>query len=97
MSNRANRKGSEFECRHYYVNQTPQTDIGDHEVHHDVWCWLTQIKLKQYLGQFYRCQPAVAEAKKTYARANGCNSASDGGSEALLFFRSEIALAPVHP
>ena len=75
----------------------PQTDSGDHEARHDVWYWLTQIKPKQYLGQFYRCQPTVAEAKKTCPKANGCNSASVGDSEALLLFRSEVALAPVHP
>ena len=95
--NGTNREVSEFECRQYYVNQPQQTDSGDHEARHDVWYWLTQIKPKQYLGQFYRCQPAVAEAKKTCPKANGCNSASVGGSKALLFFRSKVALAPVHP
>ena len=79
------------------VNQTPQTDSGDHEAHRDGCFWLTQVKPKQYLEQLYRCDPAVAEAATTHPKAKRCNDASVGSSEELLVLRSEVAMPPVHP
>ncbi len=54
-------------------------------------------KRKQYRGQVYPCKSAVAAAKKTLPKPNGRSSASPPTAEALLVFRSEVALAPVHP
>ena len=53
-----------------YVNQIPPMDSTYHEVHRDRCYRLTQINRKQCLGQSYRHEPAVADAKKTYPKAN---------------------------
>ena len=55
----------------YYVNRTAQPN-GDHEVHDDGCYWLSIAVSKTYLGYYGSCDGAVAEAKKTYATANGC-------------------------
>ncbi len=55
----------------YYVNKHAQAN-GDHEVH-DESCWYLPIAdNRTYLGQFYSCTAAVTEAKKYYAKADGC-------------------------
>jgi hypothetical protein len=54
---------------HYYVNNRAQ-DNGDHEVH--VQGCSKMPSDKKYLGDFYSCQPAVVEAKRTYWKSNGC-------------------------
>ena len=53
----------------YYVNNRAQSN-GDHEVH--VYSCVYLPSDKKYLGDFYSCGPAVAEAKKTYSTADGC-------------------------
>lgn len=55
----------------YYVNKRAQTN-GDHEVHSDSCIYLSQIKDKEFLGIFENCVGAVAKAKLSYSRANGC-------------------------
>ena len=53
----------------YCVNNRAQTN-GDHEVHTYTCTYLPDNRT--YLGDFYSCAPAVAEAKKTYRQSNGC-------------------------
>ena len=55
----------------YYVNKHAQAN-GDHEVHVAGCTWMPSPENKQYLGEFASCQPAVAEAKKTYPTADWC-------------------------
>jgi hypothetical protein len=55
----------------YYVNKNAQAN-GDHEVHTSNCSWLPEPQNRQYLGDFYSCQQAVAEAKKYYWQSNGC-------------------------
>jgi hypothetical protein len=59
----------------YYVNKHPQTN-GDHEVHTETCPYLPAAHHRSYLGNFTSCQPAVAEAKKTYRAADGCKTCS---------------------
>ena len=53
----------------YY--DTDPDDKGDHEVHRAgaLGC-LPQNRI--YLGDFASCEPAVLEAKKHYAKVDGC-------------------------
>lgn len=55
----------------YYVNRNAQPN-GDHEVHtaHCNWLRLAQSVLD--LGDHYSCATAVAKAKLTYPKSNGC-------------------------
>jgi hypothetical protein len=53
----------------YYVNDKPQAN-GDHEVHRDTCSYLPSDRT--YLGDFSRCQEAVAAAKLRYRSADGC-------------------------
>ena len=55
----------------YYVNKNPQNN-GDHEVHKVGCPWLLKVVAKIYLGDFTGCQGAVKEARKHYAKSNGC-------------------------
>ena len=55
----------------YYVNTQPQAN-GDHEVHNETCIYLPGIANRKYLGEFYSCEPAVAEAKKNYSKSDGC-------------------------
>jgi hypothetical protein len=55
----------------YYVNNHAQSN-GDHEVHVSTCAYFSQIVSKKYLGEFFSCEPAVTEAKKTYKQSNGC-------------------------
>lgn len=55
----------------YYVNKNPQAN-GDHEVHDSSCSRLPLQDNRLYLGDFSACAPAVAEAKRTYRKANGC-------------------------
>lgn len=60
------------EYNYYYVNNNPQADTGDHEVHKDGCEWLAMAKSKIYLGYFTNCKDAIAKAKTVYARVDGC-------------------------
>jgi len=55
----------------YYVNKNQQTN-GDHEVHTGSCKYLPAPENRLYLGLFATCAEAVREAKKTYAKSNGC-------------------------
>lgn len=59
----------------YYVNKRAQNS-GDHEVHHVDCRYLPSIENRKYLGEFWSCQGAVTEAKKTYSTADGCQTCS---------------------
>ena len=59
----------------YYVNKKAQSN-GDHEVHRYDCVYLPSIEHRKYLGEFSNCQDAIKEAKKTYAKANGCKTCS---------------------
>ena len=55
----------------YYVNKNAQSN-GDHEVHKTGCSWLPKPENRIYLGLFYSCYSAVAEARKHYTQVNGC-------------------------
>lgn len=56
----------------YCVNKNAQSN-GDHEVHNLATCKrLPQPQNRKHLGKFGWCMGAVQEAKKTYAKVNGC-------------------------
>jgi len=55
----------------YYVNTKAQPN-GDHEVHRASCNWLPSEENRKYLGVFATSQEAVKEAKKYYAKADGC-------------------------
>lgn len=55
----------------YYVNSNPQSN-GDHEVHKSGCTFLPNESNRIYLGNFTNCFDAVLEAKKRYAKSNGC-------------------------
>lgn len=55
----------------YYVNKNAQ-DNGDHEVHKETCKRLPDKENRLYLGDFASCRGAVQEAKKHYAKADGC-------------------------
>lgn len=59
----------------YYLNNNSQVN-GDHEVHKEGCYWLSQATSMKYLGLHNGCSSAVKEAKKTYAKANGCKTCS---------------------
>jgi len=61
----------------YYVNKNAQTYTGDHEVHDEECIYLPNITNRMYLGEFTSCVGAVAAAKKTYIRSNGCKTCSN--------------------
>lgn len=56
----------------YYLNLNAQSN-GDHEVHKGN-CAFVPTSNYDYLGLFYYCADAVAEAKRKhpYKRINGC-------------------------
>lgn len=60
------------EYNHYYVNDNPQADSGDHEVHIDTCLWLTLAKSKTYLGYLTNCKDAMVKAKTIYTKVDGC-------------------------
>ena len=60
----------------YYVNENAD-DEGDHEVHKTDCYWLTLVTDSSYVGDFSTCDDAVAEARKKYATANGCEHCSE--------------------
>lgn len=55
----------------YFVNKNTQAN-GDHEVHREECLYLPLAHNRIYLGVFYSCYPAVAEARKYYVQVNGC-------------------------
>jgi hypothetical protein len=59
----------------YYVNKNAQSN-GDHEVHDEYCSELPNTENRKYLGEFSSCAGAVAEAKKTDSRADGCKICS---------------------
>jgi hypothetical protein len=61
--------------KHYYVNDKRQPEVSNrnNEVHAEGCYWLTLVASKTYLGYFWSCAPAVAEARKKYPfTADGC-------------------------
>ena len=61
----------------YYVNNNRQEskDGLHNEVHKNGCYWLSKATNKSYLGEFYTCHGAVAEAKKKYPYSvDGCES-----------------------
>ena len=56
---------------HYYVNKIAQT-TGEHEVHTLSCSFLPSIDNRVYLGHFSSCAEAVREARKHYAKVDGC-------------------------
>lgn len=56
---------------HYYVNRQAQAN-GDHEVHRADCQFLPSEQNRLYLGDFSRCQEAVAEARRHFKQSNGC-------------------------
>jgi hypothetical protein len=57
---------------YYCVNTNPQPN-GDHEVHDTGTCSRLPLPLNRLdLGFHLGCHSAVAEARRSYARANGC-------------------------
>lgn len=56
---------------YYYVNKNAQSN-GDHEVHKTGCSYMPAAENKLYLGDFISCSSAVAEARKTYSKSNGC-------------------------
>lgn len=56
---------------YYYVNKNAQSN-GDHEVHKYDCSFLPGSENRLYLGNYDSCKPAVTEAKKNYAKSNGC-------------------------
>ena len=61
---------------YYYVNDTPQSDTGDHEVHESDCYWLSLASSKTALGYYPTCFGAVAKAKTIYPKADGCKHCS---------------------
>ncbi len=59
----------------FYVNTNAQAN-GDHEVHRMVCPTPANTENRLYLGQHSSCVGAVAEAKKHYKTANGCDNCS---------------------
>lgn len=55
----------------YYVNRQAQYN-GDHEVHKSTCSYMPSSSNALYLGMFSNCHDAVKEAKKHYAKSNGC-------------------------
>ena len=55
----------------YYLNKQAQSN-GDHEVHKLGCSYLPNPENRIYLGEFPSCHGAVREAKKHYAKADGC-------------------------
>lgn len=55
----------------YYVNANAQ-DNGDHEVHRQGCSRMPSGQNAIYLGEFTNCRDAVARAKLTYFKSNGC-------------------------
>lgn len=55
----------------YYVNDNAQSN-GDHEVHAATCSFLPLPANRTYLGDFSSCSPAVAAARATYSKSNGC-------------------------
>lgn len=51
----------------YYANTN-----GDHEVHTQACAVQPEPENLLYVGEFTSCEPAVAEARKTYPGADGC-------------------------
>lgn len=60
----------------YYVNKNAQTN-GDHEVHKIDCIYLPDVSNRKYLGEYASCKDAVKEAKKQYAKSNGCKTCSN--------------------
>ncbi len=47
----------------YYVNKNPQAN-GDHEVHKEGCTFMPSLENRKYLGLFFGCRAAIAEAKR---------------------------------
>lgn len=60
----------------YYVNDRPQDESGDHEVHKDGCYWLGLANSTTALGNHDQCGTAVVAAKRIYRDSNGCKICS---------------------
>lgn len=56
----------------YYVNNRPQPESGDHEVHLHGCSWLALAESVTPLGNHLTCHSAVASARQFYSTADGC-------------------------
>lgn len=57
----------------YYLNKQAQTN-GDHEVHVSSCIYMPSEANRMYLGSYDNCKDAVAKAKQTYSKSNGCRT-----------------------
>jgi hypothetical protein len=57
----------------YYVNYNQTTNPGLHHEVHKEGCQYMPIE-RRLLGNFLSCEPAIREAKKQYADADGCRT-----------------------
>ena len=57
--------------RSFYVNRQSQPS-GEHEVHVPGCSWFPSEANARYLGRFASCTAALDEARKYYARVDGC-------------------------
>ena len=55
----------------YYVNKNSQA-TGEHEVHKAGCGHMPDTENRIYLGEFYSCSGAVAEARNHYSNVDGC-------------------------
>lgn len=60
----------------YYVNKNQQSN-GDHEVHKQGCVYMPDAANRIYLGEHVSCHSAVQQARRHYARSNGCYFCSD--------------------
>jgi len=60
--------------KRYCVNKNAQTASGDHEVHTTGCPYLPNPENQAPLGLHDSCGSAMIEARKLYARADGCKA-----------------------
>ena len=60
-----------IKMKSYYVNQNAQSN-GDHKVHAEGCTYMPYSKT--YLGDYDNCAGAVAKAKASYLKSNGCKT-----------------------
>lgn len=59
----------------YYLNTNMQAN-GDYEVHKEGCRYEPHLGNRIYLGNFFSCQSAVAEARRYRSQVNGCYTCS---------------------
>lgn len=55
----------------YYVNMEADEN-GQHLIHHPGCRHFPHSRNRLYLGIFFKCEEAIAEAQKHYKQVNGC-------------------------